>query len=160
MKLFRLTLILCATLLAGTAIAQGTSLAFGTKPQDPSQPVEANSDDLFIDENTGTAVFTGNVVITQGEMRLAADRIEVVYVQAREQIERMNATGNVTIVSGSDAAEAQAAVYNLSEQTIVMTGDVLMTQGPQVLNGEKLVIRLDDGTARMSGRVKTVLQNK
>lgn len=157
--ILRLILFVGASLLAVQVAAQGTNLAFGAKPQDTSQPVEANSDELYIDESTGTAVFTGNVVIIQGAMRLAANRVEVIYVQEREEIDRMEATGGVTIVSGNDAAEAGAAVYNLSDQTIVMTGDVLMTQGAQVLSGEKLVIRLDEGTANMSGRVRTVLQN-
>ena len=148
-----------ALVLAQAGLAQGTQVAFGQAPQDPSEPVEATSDELFIEEETGSAVFTGNVVIIQGDMRMSAEEVKVNYAQERKEIEQMLATGGVLIVSGEDAAEAQRADYNFADRTIVMTGDVLMTQGPQVLSGEKLTIYLDDGTARMSGRVRTVLQD-
>ena len=134
------------------------SVAFGTAPQDPSAPVEAESDELFVDEQTGTAIFQGNVIISQGEMKLSAPRVEVSYLQDQDQIDEIEATGGVTIVSGPDAAESENAVYSMVDRTIVMTGDVLMTQGAQVLSGERLVIQLDDGTARMTGRVRTTLQ--
>ncbi|MEM6498078.1 MAG: LptA/OstA family protein [Pseudomonadota bacterium] len=144
--------------ISGTALAQTGNVGFGAAPQDSSAPVEATSDELFIDENDGTAVFTGNVVITQAEMILTAPRVEVFYLQDVDQIDRIVATGGVTIVSGPDAAESADAVYDFESETIVMTGDVLVTQGPQVLSGQEFVIFMADGTAKMTGRVRTVLQ--
>lgn len=40
-----------------------------------------------------------------------------------------------------------------------MTGDVLMTQGASAISAEKMTVRLKDGTAQMSGRVKTILKS-
>ncbi|NRB03096.1 MAG: lipopolysaccharide transport periplasmic protein LptA [Rhodobacteraceae bacterium] len=139
-------------------MAQSGGVAFGTTPQDTSAPVEATSDELFVDEQTGSAVFSGDVVIAQGELRLSAQRVEVSYVQDQDQIDRIEATGGVTLVSGPDAAEAETAFYDMTARIITMRGNVLMTQGQQVLSGEELVISIDNGTARMSGRVRTVLQ--
>ena len=158
MSLIRIFAVVLSILFAQNAFAQSTSVGFGDAPQDSSAPLEATSDDLFIDETSGTAVFSGNVVIIQGDMRLTAAKVEVFYQQDQQEIERMIATGSVVVVAGPDAAEADQAVYTLIERTVVMTGNVLMTQGPQILSGEKLTISLDDGTARMSGRVRTVLQ--
>jgi lipopolysaccharide export system protein LptA len=138
--------------------AQGASVAFGTISQDTSLPVEVTSDELSVDQGTGTAIFTGNVVIGQGEMRLSAQRVMVVYRDGAEGIARLEATGGVTLVSGPDAAEAQRADYSIDDGTIVMSGNVLLAQGASALSADTMTIRLTDGTARMSGNVRTRLQ--
>lgn len=155
---FRFALALCVALSpALPALAQGTNVAFGTIRQDTSQPVEVTADNLSVDQASGTAVFTGNVVIGQGDMRLSAARVRVVYSDGAAGISQLEATGGVTLVAGPDAAEAQRADYDIDSGTIVMTGDVLMTQGPSALTAERMTVDLRGGTARMSGRVKTIL---
>jgi lipopolysaccharide export system protein LptA len=91
-------------------------------------------------------------------MRLSAPRVLVVYKEGRSGIERLEATGGVTLVSGPDAAESQQADYDIDTGVIVMTGDVLLTQGASALTSDRMTVNLDDGTARMIGRVKTILQ--
>ncbi|MEL7154824.1 MAG: LptA/OstA family protein, partial [Pseudomonadota bacterium] len=44
--------------------------------------------------------------------------------------------------------------------TIIMTGEVLLTQGLSALTSDRMVVDLDAGTAQMTGRVKTVLQTE
>ncbi|WP_428928812.1 lipopolysaccharide transport periplasmic protein LptA [Marinibacterium sp. SX1] len=154
----RLTcLALTAGLLAQAAAAQGTNLAFGGLQADTSQPVEVTADALDVDQADGTAVFTGNVVVGQGVMRLSATEVLVVYKQDRSGIERLVATGDVVLVNGPDAAEAEKADYTIDSGIIVMTGDVLLTQGQNALSGERLNVDLAAGTARMTGRVRTIL---
>ncbi len=140
------------------SFAQGAQVAFGTTPQDSSQPVEVTADNLNVNQNDGTAIFTGNVLIGQGEMRLSAPRVLVVYLEDNAGIESLNATGGVTIVSGPDAAEASQADYNVQTGLIEMEGDVLLIQGVNALTGDKAFIDTKAGTARVTGRVKTILQ--
>lgn len=155
----RLLLIALFSVLVSTqTMAQGASVAFGTIAQDTSLPVEVSSDELSVDQATGTAIFTGNVVIGQGNMRLSAQRVAVVYRADADGIATLNATGGVTLVSGDDAAEAQRADYSIDDGTIVMRGNVLLAQGPSALSADTMTIRLRDGTARMSGNVRTRLQ--
>ena len=144
--------------LACAAAGQGTNVAFGAIQQDTSAPVEATADNLAVDQNTGTATLTGNVLIGQGEMRLSAPKVVVVYRSEQAGIASLNATGGVTLVSGPDAAEAQNADYDVDRGTIIMTGDVLVTQGQSALTADRMTVNLSDGTAQMSGRVKTILQ--
>ncbi len=144
--------------LASAVWAQGTGVAFGTIRQDTDQPVEVTADNLSVDQDTGVAIFSGNVVIGQGEMRLSAARVEVVYRIGGDGIQRLEATGGVTLVSGPDAAEADRADYNIDTGTIEMTGNVLLAQGRSALSADRMSVRLSDGTAQMSGRVKTILQ--
>lgn len=149
---------MCLALLPLAGIAQNTSIALGGIRQDTSQPVEVSSDTLSVDQENGTAVFTGNVVIGQGEMRLAADRVLVVYAPDQSRIQRLEATGSVTLVTGPDAAEAQRAEYDIDAGTVVMSGNVLLTQGGSAMTSEKMTVDLKTGAAQMQGRVKTVLQ--
>ncbi|MEP5731654.1 MAG: lipopolysaccharide transport periplasmic protein LptA [Sulfitobacter sp.] len=153
-----LILPLFLSLVALPAFAQGTNVAFGSFKQDSDLPVEVTSDNLSVDQETGIAIFTGNVLIGQGEMRLSAPRVKVVYLEDQSAIERMEATGGVTLVSGPDAAEADRADYSIADGVIVMTGNVLLDQGLNALSGDRMTVQLSDGTAQMAGRVKTIIQ--
>lgn len=144
-------------------LAQGTSVPFGGLQQDTSLPVEITADRLEVVQETGAAVFTGGVVVGQGEMRLAAARLEVIYAQvgadgAPDGIERLLASGGVTLSNGAEAAEAQQADYTIATGAIVMTGNVLLTQGTNAVSGERLTIDLTTGSGVMEGRVTTILQ--
>ncbi len=144
---------------ATTTLAQGTGVAFGTIRQDTGLPVEMSADNLSVDQETGKAIFTGNVVIGQGDMRLSAPRVLVVYRGDTDGIQRLEASGGVTLVSGPDAAESESAVYSIDSGTIEMSGNVLLSQGRSALSADRMSVRLSDGTARMSGRVRTILQS-
>ena len=140
------------------ATAQSTAVAFGSIKQDTDAPVEVSADQLAVNQDDGSALFTGNVVVGQGEMRLSAPRVLVIYKSDRAGIERLEATGGVTLVSGPDAAESERADYNIDDGTVLMTGNVLLTQGANALTSERMTVNLDAGTAQMNGRVRTVLQ--
>ena len=157
-RLIFLLLPLFFGLQAAAVAAQSANVAFGAITQDTGLPVEVTADNLSVDNATGTAVFEGNVLISQGEMKLSAQRVRVVYRTGGEGIAQMEATGGVLLVSGEDAAEAERADYDIDAGTLVMSGDVLMTQGPSALSAQEMTVNLTDGTAQMSGRVKTVLQ--
>ncbi len=144
------------------ASAQNATVAFGGLKHDASLPVEITADNLTVDQASGSAVFSGNVVAGQGEMRLSAGQVRVEYAtqngEATGRIDKLLATGGVTLVNGAEAAESQEAVYAIGTAEIVMTGDVILTQGSNALSGEKLVVDLTAGSGRMEGRVKTIFQ--
>ncbi len=138
--------------------SQETQVAFGAIKADPSLPVEVTSETLNVNQETGSAEFIGNVIVVQGDMRLTAERVLVIYNQERSAIERMEASENVVLVSPPDAAEGDWAEYTIDTGTIVMKGNVLLTQGPSTISSDQLVANLTAGTANMSGRVKTILK--
>lgn len=150
-----LTLILLIA--APPALAQ--DVAFGGVRADTSAPVEVAADQLSVDQGDGSAVFTGNVVIGQGQMRLSADRVTVEYAGGdQSRIRTLTAEGRVTLVSGQDAAEAANAVYDVASGNVTLTGDVVLTQGQNVLTGNRMVVNLSTGTAQVEGRVRSILQ--
>ncbi|WP_369954335.1 LptA/OstA family protein [Sedimentitalea sp. XS_ASV28] len=139
------------------AQTQGTRVAFGAIKADPTLPVEVTSDMLDVNQADGSAEFKGNVLVGQGEMRLSAQRVLVIYAESTGGVERLEAVGDVVLVNGPDAASAQRADYTIDSGVVVMTGDVLLTQGANALTSEKMTVNLTDGTANMVGRVKTIL---
>ena len=158
MPVFRIAIIaLLAIFLSAPVFAQGALVAFGDVKQDTTQPVEVEADNLAINQTDGTAIFTGNVVIAQGEMLLSAAMVKVFYHEETKRIERLHATGGVTVVSGEDAAEGEEANYNIDTGEIVMSGNVLLAQGQNVLSAAHMTIDTKAGTAQMEGRVKTIL---
>ena len=157
----RLTLmaVLAALACSGTAGAQTSNIAFGGLRADTSAPVEVTADQLSVDQGQGTATFVGNVVVIQGDMRLSASTVSVVYGSAdRTRIESLKASGDVVLASGSDAAEAKEAIYSIESGVVELSGDVLLTQGANVISGQKLIVDLSSGTGRMDGRVRTILK--
>lgn len=153
----RLMPALILSLLALPAFAQNTT--FGGMRADTSAPVEVAADSLSVNQADGTAVFTGNVVIGQGEMRLSAAEVQVNYAEGgQSRIQSLRATGDVTLVSGADAAEAQEALYDVEAGQVTLIGEVVLSQGANVLTGDQMVVDLATGTAQVQGRVRTILQ--
>jgi len=101
-------------------------------------------------------VFAGNVVLGQGGLRLSAGRVEVIYNGTSGDISRLSATGGVTFVTETEAAEATSAEYDLDAGTLVLSGDVLLTQGASAISSDTMRINLSTGAAQMEGRVRTM----
>lgn len=153
-----LLLIFALGLAPMTAHAQGATVALGGLKQDTTLPVEVTADELAVNQADGAATFTGNVLVIQGEMRMTAGTVRVEYSADGKGIAKLNATGGVTYVNTTDAAEAKDATYTIASGEMIMSGDVLLTQGQGAISGQKLVIDLKAGTGTMEGRVKTVFQ--
>ena len=149
---------LCAGLfLANSAVAQ-TNIALGGLTVDTTAAIEVIADSLSVDQDTGIAIFDGNVMIGQGDLRITAGRVEVVYGTDTSQIARLVATNGVTFVTATEAAEAQEADYDITTGTLVLSGEVLLTQGNSAISAGRMRINVADGTATMDVRVRTVLQ--
>lgn len=141
--------------------AAQVAIGFGGTPHDSDEPVEVVSDTLEVDQETGMALFTGDVIVVQGGLRLAAGEVRVSYSETADgtEVDIVRATGGVLMTRGADAAEGQEAEYTIESGVVVMTGAVLVTQGASTVAGERLVIDLDTGDGVVSGRVRTVLGN-
>lgn len=147
------------SLSASGAMAQAANIALGTGGFSAKLPVEVTADEFSVDQATGKAVFDGNVLVVQGDLRMSAGRVTIEYAQedgAANGISRLLATGGVTFVTASDAAEAKDAVYSVADGIVTMTGEVILTQGQNAISGDKLVVNLTSGDGRMEGRVRTV----
>ena len=158
----RFLLILAVILgLPAAVAAQGTSIALATGAFSSALPVEVSADELSVDQGTGEAIFDGNVLVVQGDVRMSAGKVVVVYAtdgtNSANGIARLVASGGVTFVTATDAAEAQTAEYSIEGGTVTLAGDVLLTQGQTAISADKLVVDLTSRSGRMEGRGRTII---
>jgi len=66
-------------------------------------------------------------------------------------ISRIEASGNVHLISPSETAAGQTGVYDVTAGTAVLTGQVTLTRDRNVLKGERLVMNLNTGVSQLDG---------
>ncbi|MCB1388499.1 MAG: LptA/OstA family protein [Rhodobacteraceae bacterium] len=159
--LLRLLVLLLIAALPARA-QEGVQISFGQSLRLDGSALEVTADQLNVDQATGATEFTGNVLAVQGEMRISAQSLRLEYGsgarQGTQRISRLVASGGVTMATPTEALESREAVYSLDAQTLEMTGDVMLVQGPNLLSGERFVADLRAGTGRMIGRVRTIIR--
>lgn len=151
-----LALIALVTGLAGLAAvpALSQSSTSALRGHDRNAPVNVEADRIEVQDRADRAIFLGNVRAQQGNMTLSAGRLTVAYSgQGGEsvQIRRIDASGGVMLVSPSETARGQLAIYDLDQRLITMLGGVVLEQGANIVRGGRLVINLDTGRAVMDG---------
>lgn len=159
-----LALLIAGLWLCAAPAAAQVEVGFGGTPHDSSLPIEILSDSLRMEQETGLAIFSGNVLAVQGDLRIAAQEIRVTYSpeiagQSRNVTEVL-ATGGVTINRGAEAAEGARARYVVAENLLELAGNVLVTQSSGAIAGQRLVIDVATGRGVVEGRVRTTLQNQ
>ena len=91
----------------------------------------------------------GAAEVLQGDNRLRADAIDG--TSSDGALQRVEASGNVYFVTPTQTIRGDRAVYTLGNGDVVVSGDVVMTQGRNVLTGGRLVYNVRTEQARMEG---------
>jgi lipopolysaccharide export system protein LptA len=127
----------------------------GARTSDRNQPmdIEAARSDCGLGENA-TCTFSGNATITQGTLRIVADKAVVVQVAGKPS--RAQFSGGVTLqqeMDDGDKIDARSAnvEYDMRNEVIVFTGDVTITQNRGSLSGERVVYNLKTGQLESGG---------
>ncbi len=132
------------------AIGQGQTSAL--RGHNTNAPVDVAADRIEVQDRADRAIFSGNVVARQAELTLNASRVTVAYSSGGGiQIDRIDASGGVTVRSPSETAVGQYAIYDLRSRLITMLGGVTLTRGDSRVNGGRLVLDLNSGRAVMDG---------
>jgi lipopolysaccharide export system protein LptA len=79
--------------------------------------------------------------------------------QGAQDIRRIEARGGVTVVTKEQNASGDLGVYDLKAKTITLTGNVVVTQGKNVLHGDRVVVDTATGNARVESNAATA-QNR
>ena len=155
-------LIAIATLsaaLLGTGLAHAQEGISALKGHDSKAPIDLSADRAEAQDRADRAIFAGNVVVKQGELTLRTARLTLAYAsQNGIDINRIDASGGVTVTSPSETARGDFAVYDLDEGLITMVGNVRLDRGGSFLSGGRLTIDLDTGRAVMDGGLRGVNQ--
>jgi len=143
--------------MAWPAFAQSeATVSFGGMRGDPSLPVTVTAQMLTVDQGQASAVFLGEVLVVQGQMRLSADELRVVYAEEAGRISQMWAKGNVVLVNDQDAVRADTAEYVIDEGMVYMQGNVVLTQGEATFTAARFSTDLTRNLGKLEGGVAVV----
>jgi lipopolysaccharide export system protein LptA len=160
----------------------GGDNALGGLNGDSKEPIKIDADKLDVLDKENRAIFTGNVVAVQGETTVRCTVMTVFYEgrgggqggagAARaaptpaatgaaagsndSSIKKIDCKGPVTVVSKTQAATSDNAIFDRANNIVIMTGNVALNDGPNITRGDKLVYNTVTGVANVTsgGRVQ------
>lgn len=151
--------------LSGFAATAFAIVATGSGPSAQAQalanhnsnaPVDFAADRIEVQDRADRVVISGSVRVTQAGLTLRAARMTVAYARGGGvQVNRIDASGGVTVTKGDETARGNVAIYDLDRRLITMIGNVELNQGPNRLNGGRLTIDLATGRAVVDGQGAT-----
>lgn len=113
---------------------------------------ERNSADLKLNQ----VIYLGNVHVTQGSMKMAADKLTVSNI-TRQGPETLLAEGKPAkfnqVLENGQAMQAQAnsIVYQVSSRELVLKGDAQISQQDSLIQGEEIRYNLDKQQLQVEG---------
>ena len=150
-----------ASLIAALAMA-GPAAAQLARNSDA--PVDITADELEVAQNQCISIWRGNAEAMQADSRLRANVLKATFAARASRpagstgasgacgdLVRMEAEGSVFYVTPQQRVRGDAATYDATSETIIMTGDVVAVQGQNVLRGTRMVFNLKTGEGKMLG---------
>jgi lipopolysaccharide export system protein LptA len=145
--------LLGAAVLAGAALsphagraaeaAGGGGAAFGSG----NGPIDISADQAEYVDAENRAVWKGNVEVIQGMSRIRTPLLTIFYNRGASpsagsstSIQRMEAEGPVYYVTPTQNARGDHATYEAATHTMVMTGNVVLVQDKNVVQGDRLTV--------------------
>jgi lipopolysaccharide export system protein LptA len=166
---FLLWAVIVTLLAPGMAAAQGPAPGQSLLPgQNRDQPVQIEAASLEVHDKSKTATFSGNVQVVQGDTTMKCQSLVVFYgrevgiaqnepkqasiapgPKGAQDIRKIEAHGGVTVVTKDQNATGDDAIYDLQSKTIKLIGNVIVSQGQNVIHGESVVVDTVTGNARV-----------
>lgn len=168
LRLIAAAVLTAAFLVPVPAGAQSITGAFGDPQSDKAEDIHIEADVLEIEQKKQIATFTGRVDATRGAIRLRSNILIAEYREVKTgdktktEITKLDARGNVIVTSKDKKAVGAWAIMLPQTGKVTMGGNVVLTQGATVIEGETLEMDLNTGKSRLigskgkSGRVKGV----
>jgi len=169
-RLPRMAVVWLLAALAGVAAAQaqdGPPNALQGFSQNRDKPVKIDAATLEVHDKDQVATFAGNVQVVQGDTMLRCRTLAVYYdrdggptktmTQAQpgpngqQRIRRLEARGGVIVTQKDQTATGDLGVFDMASNTVTLSGNVVVTQGQNVLRGERLVVDLTNGVSHVEG---------
>ena len=145
------------------------------------QPIKIDANSLEVRDQEKKAIFSGNVVVVQGDTNMRSREL-VVFYDGKEaadgkpadgkaaagadagaaaaagnpinssSIRRLEINGGVIVNTKEQQATGDQGVFETKSNTITLTGNpVVLTSGQNVIRGKRLVVDLTTGTSRIEG---------
>lgn len=145
------------------------------------EPVNVEADNLEVRDQEQSAVFSGNVVLTQGASTVKAKKLTIFYFakgegpktqkpeggvrpaqgetggpvaakpEAGRDIRKMEAEGDVVVTQRNQRATGAHGTFDVAANKVELSGGVVVTQDDSVIRGERLRVDLNSQTSRVEG---------
>ncbi len=154
-----------AALIALTPAAMAAEKKAAAPAAPDSDRIHITADRLVARLQDRVAEFSGNVQVTQGEAVLHADKVTVYTKDApkgtdparpgAESVDRIVATGGVTIRMKDGTAVADQAEYRADKRVVILTGPgTQVTQAGNSIAGSRITLYRDSGRINVDGSDK------
>src|SRR5437868_12754903 len=158
--------------------------------QNRDQPIKIEAASLEMRDKKKEATFSGNVKVVQGDTTMTSKTLVVFYdstsapapapaptakatksapIQSTtpgpggsSSIRRLEAKGSVVVTQKDQVVTGETAVFDTRSNLITMLGGIVLTQGKNVLRGDRLMVDMTTGVSRVesdSGRVQGLFQS-
>ena len=172
---------------AAQSTVSGVPNAMQGFSQNRDQPIQIESVSLEMRDKKKEATFTGNVKVIQGDTTMTSKVLVVYYELKDQtaapaaasntkgstksapmqsaapgpggasSIKRLEAKGDVIVTQKDQVVTGETAVFDTKTNLITMMGGVVLTQGKNVLKGDRLLVDMTTGVSRVEsefGRVQ------
>ena len=145
--------------------------------QNRDQPIQIEAASLEMRDKKKEATFSGNVKVVQGDTTMTSKTLVVFYDSTpapaaapaangkpakpapmpaaapgpggSSSIKRLEARGNVVVTQKDQVVTGETAVFDTRTNLITMLGGIVLTQGKNVLRGDRLMVDMTTGVSRV-----------
>lgn len=160
-------LVLSGATLNAQPASKGPPNALQGFSQNRDEPVHIESATLEVRDKDKMATFSGDVRVKQGDTGMRSKTLVVFYEGGEsangaksmpaaqpgpggeQKIKRLEARGAVVVTQKEQTATGDLGIFDMKTNTVTLTGNVMMTQGKNVLRGDRLVVDLTSGVSRV-----------
>jgi lipopolysaccharide export system protein LptA len=132
--------------------------------QNRDKPIKITSATLEVRDKDKMATFSGDVHLVQGDTTMRSQTLVVFYdedapanppasgqaaTQQNQEIKRVEAKGKVIVVQKDQTATGESGIFDMKSNTVTLVGNVVISQGPNVVKGDTLTVDMTTGVSRI-----------
>ena len=121
------------------------------RPREGTTTISANT--LEFDYKDFVALFDGNVRVEDPQFTLSADKL-LVFFDKTNEVRRLDAIGNVKVISDDRTGTCGKAVYTRATGSIVLQYNPVVSKAENTLSGDIITVWLNDSRVDVEGNVK------
>jgi lipopolysaccharide export system protein LptA len=116
-------------------------------------PTNVTADSLSFNPKTRVFAYQGNVIVTQGDLKLTSKTLEGNYSETN-QLQKLIARGDVVITKQDINASGQTATYDAVAGIVILTDNPQLAQNQSILTADRIKIFINENRSQAEGDVR------
>ncbi|MFA5042680.1 MAG: LptA/OstA family protein [Kiritimatiellia bacterium] len=126
--------------------------------EDATNGTVITSTQLSFDQQKRQALFEGNVVVTDREVKILSDRLNVFFTEDNK-VDRIEAEGHVSIIRNDVKATGEKATYDMKDGRMQLTGNPRIQRDQDMLTGETVTMWRDSKRILCEPNAKLIISS-